>query len=88
MLTFYYHPLSPIARRVWICLLEKQIPFESKIVQLQHKEQFEPEFLALNPFHHVVRVEHRITSMNSPSEPDVRVSPHPAPRWINDTSVD
>ena len=53
MLTFYYHPLSPIARRVWICLLEKQIPFEPKIVKLQHKEQFEPEFLALNPFHHV-----------------------------------
>jgi glutathione S-transferase len=53
MLTFYYHPLSPIARRVWICLLEKQIPFEPKIVQLQHKDQFEPEFLALNPFHHV-----------------------------------
>jgi glutathione S-transferase len=53
MLTFYYHPLSPIARRVWICLLEKQIPFQPNIVQLNQKEQFEPEFLALNPFHHV-----------------------------------
>jgi glutathione S-transferase len=53
MLTFYYHPLSPIARRVWICLLEKQIPFTGEIVQLQHQEQLEPEFLTLNPFHHV-----------------------------------
>lgn len=53
MLQFYYHPLSPLARRVWIALLEKQIAFESIIVNLKNKEQFEPEFLALNPFHHV-----------------------------------
>ncbi|MEQ8969461.1 MAG: glutathione S-transferase family protein [Coleofasciculus sp. C1-SOL-03] len=52
MLTFYYHPLSPIARRVWIALLEKGIPFEPVIVNL-NGEQFQPEFLSLNPFHHV-----------------------------------
>jgi glutathione S-transferase len=53
MLTFYYHPLSPMARRVWITLLEKEIPFEPVIVKLQDKQQFSPDFLALNPFHHV-----------------------------------
>jgi glutathione S-transferase len=53
MLNFYYHPLSPISRRVWVCLLEKEIAFESTTIQLQHKEQFQPEFLAINPFHHV-----------------------------------
>jgi glutathione S-transferase len=53
MLTFYYHPLSPIARRVWITLLEKELPFEAVIVQLQHKQQFHADFLALNPFHHI-----------------------------------
>jgi glutathione S-transferase len=53
MPTFYYHPLSPIARRVWITLLEKEIPFEPVIVQLHKKEQLHPDFLALNPFHHV-----------------------------------
>jgi glutathione S-transferase len=53
MLTFYYHPLSPIARRVWIALLEKEISFEPVIIQLQDKQQFSPDFLALNPFHHV-----------------------------------
>ncbi|ASC70909.1 glutathione S-transferase [Halomicronema hongdechloris C2206] len=52
MLTFYYHPLSPVARRVWIALLEKGLPFEARLVQL-NGEQWQPEFLALNPFHHV-----------------------------------
>lgn len=53
MLTFYYHPLSPIARRVWLALLEKDIPFEPVIIDPTAKEQFKPEFLQLNPFHHV-----------------------------------
>jgi glutathione S-transferase len=53
MLTFYYHPLSPIARRVWITLLEKELPFEAVIVKLQNKQQFHADFLALNPFHHI-----------------------------------
>ncbi len=53
MLKFYYHPLSPLARRVWIALLEKNIAFESIIVSLKDGEQFKPDFLKLNPFHHV-----------------------------------
>ena len=53
MLKFYYHPLSPLSRRVWIALLEKKIAFESIIVNLQEGEQFQPDFLQLNPFHHV-----------------------------------
>jgi len=28
MLKFYYNPISVNARRVWVALLEKQIPFE------------------------------------------------------------
>lgn len=52
MLQFYYHPLSPIARRVWISLLEKKLSFEPIWVNL-NGEQLQPEFLALNPFHHV-----------------------------------
>ena len=53
MLKFYYHPLSSLARRVWIGLLEKNIPFELIQVSLKDGEQFKPEFLAINPFHHV-----------------------------------
>ena len=52
MLTFYYHPLSPIARQVWIALLERQIPFEPALVDLRG-DQHQPDYLALNPFHHV-----------------------------------
>ena len=53
MLQFYYHPLSPLSRRVWIALLEKNIAFTPTIVNLQQGEQFKPDFLKLNPFHHV-----------------------------------
>jgi len=52
MLKFYYHAISPISRRVWLGLLEKEIPFEPIIMNLKG-EQFEPEFLSLNPFHHI-----------------------------------
>ena len=52
MLKLYYHPLSPISRRVWWALLEKEISFEPVIVDLRGK-QFEPNFLAISPFHHV-----------------------------------
>jgi glutathione S-transferase len=53
MLTFYHHPLSPVSRRVWIALIEKGLEFEPIVVKLNEKQQFQPKFLALNPFHHV-----------------------------------
>jgi len=53
MLTFHYHPLSPIARRVWLALLEKQIPFEPRLVDLGSRAQLQPAYLAIHPFHHV-----------------------------------
>ena len=53
MLEFYYHPQSPLARRVWIALLEKEIPFTPMIVNLEDGEQFKPDFLKINPFHHI-----------------------------------
>jgi glutathione S-transferase len=53
MLRFYYNPLSPLARRVWIALLEKEISFTPILVNLKEGEQFKREFLEINPFHHV-----------------------------------
>ena len=53
MLQFYYHPLSPLSRRVWIALLEKEISFTPVGINLSEGEQFKPEFLAISPFHHV-----------------------------------
>ena len=52
MLKFYYTPISANARRVWITLLEKQIPFEPIIVNLDG-EQFQSEFTAINPLQRV-----------------------------------
>ncbi|WP_229639286.1 glutathione S-transferase family protein [Waterburya agarophytonicola] len=52
MLKFYYSRLSINARRVWVTLLEKNLEFESIILKL-NGDQFQPDFLALNPFHHI-----------------------------------
>lgn len=48
----HYHPISVNARRVWIALFEKGISFELSRLEL-NGDQFKPEFVALNPFHHV-----------------------------------
>ncbi|MGB3136062.1 MAG: glutathione S-transferase family protein [Nodosilinea sp.] len=52
MLTFYHTPLSINSRRVWVALLEKNLPFEARVVALSG-DQLQPEFLSLNPFHHI-----------------------------------
>ncbi|WP_041566513.1 glutathione S-transferase family protein [Nostoc punctiforme] len=52
MLTLYHSPISPNSRRVWITLLEKGLEFELVDIKLDG-EQFQPEFLAINPFHHI-----------------------------------
>lgn len=48
MLKFYYNPISVNARRVWVALLEKQIPFELIKVNLDG-DQFDDDFTAINP---------------------------------------
>lgn len=48
MLKFYYNPVSVNARRVWVALLEKQIPFELIKVNLDG-DQFHEDFTAINP---------------------------------------
>jgi glutathione S-transferase len=52
MLKFYYTTISANSQRVWITLLEKQIPFEPIIVNLDG-EQFQSEFTAINPLQQV-----------------------------------
>ena len=49
MLKFYYKALSLYSRPVWIALLEKQVPFEPIELKLDG-DQWQPEFLAINPF--------------------------------------
>ncbi len=52
MLKLYHFPISFNSRRVWIALLEKQVDFELIDVNLGG-DQFKPEFLEMNPFHHI-----------------------------------
>jgi glutathione S-transferase len=52
MLKLYHQPISVNSRRPWIALLEKGVDFESIEMKLDG-DQFQPEFLALNPFHHI-----------------------------------
>lgn len=52
MLQFYYSRLSINARRVWVTLLEKNLEFEPILLKL-NGDQFQPDFLQLNPFHHI-----------------------------------
>ena len=52
MLKLYYHPVSANSRRVWIALLEKNIPVERVALNLDG-DQHQPAFLSLNPFHQI-----------------------------------
>ncbi len=52
MLTLYHLPISFNSRRVWVALLEKGLSFDLVELQLDG-DQFQPEFLALNPLHHI-----------------------------------
>ncbi|WP_138502690.1 glutathione S-transferase family protein [Nostoc sp. PA-18-2419] len=52
MLKFYYNPLSPNTRRVWLTLLEKEIDFEPVLIKLDG-DQLQEEFVTINPFHHI-----------------------------------
>jgi glutathione S-transferase len=52
MIKLYQTSISFNSRRVWITLLEKGLDFAIEEVQL-NGQQFQPEFLAINPFHHI-----------------------------------
>ena len=83
MLQFYYHPLSPLARRVWIGLLEKDIPFVPIQISLKDGEQFKPEFIAINPFHHVpVIVDNGFRVLESLAILDYLESKYPQPALL------
>ena len=49
MLTLYHGLASTCSKKVRLTLFEKDIPFESRIINLQKFEQHSPEYLAVNP---------------------------------------
>jgi glutathione S-transferase len=82
MLQFYYNPLSPNARRVWITLLEKEIPFEPILLNLDG-DQLQPEFLTINPFHHIpVVVDDGFQIVESLAIMDYLESKYPIPAML------
>ena len=52
MIKLYHMPLSLNSRRVWVALIEKGVDFEL-VEMVLSGDQFLPEFLAMNPFHHI-----------------------------------
>lgn len=82
MLKFYYKKLSLYSRPVWIALLEKQLPFQSIELALDG-DQWQPEFLAINPFGRVpVLVDNDFTIFESLSILDYLEFQYPTPALL------
>ncbi len=81
-ITFYYHPVSINARRVWIALLEKQLPFTAQLVDLAG-EQLAAEFTSLNPLQRVpVLVDDGLRIVESLAILDYLEAKYPEPRLM------
>jgi glutathione S-transferase len=79
MLKFYFNPISVNARRVWVALLEKQIPFEPILVNLDG-DQFHDDFIAINPLQRVpVIVDDGFRVVESLAILDYLEAKHPTP---------
>lgn len=82
MLKLYHNPISVNSRRVWIALLEKEIPFDLVSLNLDG-DQFQPEFLALNPFHHIpVLVDDGFSIIESLAVLDYLEAKYPTPALL------
>ena len=79
MLKFYYHPTSVNARRVWVALLEKQIPFEPILINLDG-DQFSEDFTAINPLQRIpVIVDNKLRVVESLAILDYLEAKYPTP---------
>lgn len=82
MLKLYYVPISFNSRRVWIALREKGLEFEPIRMNLDG-DQFQSDFLALNPFHHIpVLIDGDITVIESLAILDYLEAKYPNPSLI------
>lgn len=52
-LDFYHGHGSPYSWRVWLALEHKQVPYELRVLSFAAGDTRKPEFVALNPRHHV-----------------------------------
>ncbi|MBK1986597.1 glutathione S-transferase family protein [Sphaerospermopsis aphanizomenoides BCCUSP55] len=83
MITLYHWPISGSSRPVWITLIEKGLEFELVEIELNNEEQFKPEFLAINPFHHIpVLVDDGLTIVESLAILDYLEAKYPTPAML------
>ncbi len=81
-LSFYYHPVSINARRVWIALLEKQLAFEPMLVDLAG-EQLTEEFTKMNPLQRIpVLIDDGLRIVESLAILDYLEAKYPEPRLM------
>lgn len=82
MLKFYYNPISVNARRVWVALLEKQIPFELIKVNLDG-DQLDDNFKAINPLGRIPAIlDNGLRVVESLAILDYLEAKHPTPSLI------
>jgi glutathione S-transferase len=82
MLQFYFNPVSVNARRVWIALLEKQLPFEPILLHLDD-DQLSEAFTAVNPLQRVpVLVDAGIRVIESLAILDYLEAKYPTPALL------
>ena len=88
MLQFYYSRLSVNARRVWVTLLEKNLEFEPILMKL-NGDQFQPDFLKINPFHHIpVLVDDDFSVFESLAILDYLEAKYPEPAFMPTAAKD
>jgi glutathione S-transferase len=88
MIKLYQTAISFNSRRVWITLLEKGLDFAIEEVQL-NGQQFQPEFLALNPFHHIpVLVDGEMSVIESLAILDYLEAKYPQPQMLPTNPTD
>ena len=88
MIKFYSSRLSINARRVWVTFLEKNIEFEPILLKL-NGDQFQPDFLKLNPFHHIpVLVDGDLKVFESLAILDYLEAKYPVPSFMPTNAED
>lgn len=88
MLKLYHDPISPNSRRVWITMLEKGLEFELIHLKLDG-EQFKPDYLDINPFHHIpALVDDSFNVVESLAILDYLEAKYPTPKMLPDNPKD
>ncbi|MCU0535735.1 MAG: glutathione S-transferase family protein [Hydrococcus sp. Prado102] len=82
MLTLYYNRFSLYSRPVWLALLEKNLSFDLVSLQL-NGDQFEAEFLAINPFSRIpVLIDDDLQIVESSAILDYLEAKYPTPALL------